>query len=331
MSRIYEAMKKAGLEHVGTETKELEPLLLDSLRQTPVEKVTVAAVETLPPLAEAPVQAEAVSLSFADLQARCAHPLWNPDVNLDVFSNPALTFGAEQFRTLRSRLYQSRSSQPLRTILVTSSVAGEGKTFVANNLAQAIVRQPDCRVLLIDADLRCSKLHLMLGAPAGPGLSDYLKGVADECAVIQSEPENKLCFVAAGTKVTNPSELLSNGRLRTLLDRVGPAFDWVIVDSPPHLPLADASVIADLCDGVLLVARAGFTPGQIAQRAGQELQARKSVLGVVLNAGDEASAAYELYEQRRQAEHTAESTGDASNDTSGSGLFRISRRKKKDG
>ncbi len=125
-------------------------------------------------------------LRFDDLRARCAHPVWHPDPNVNVFGNERLSpHGAEQFRTLRSRLYQLRTTQNLRTLLITSSVPGEGKTFVTTNLAQAIVRQPDRRALIIDGDLRCARLHVPLGAPNSPGLSDYLRGEADELAVIQ--------------------------------------------------------------------------------------------------------------------------------------------------
>src|SRR5207253_8539272 len=113
------------------------------------------------------------------------------------------------------------------------SVPAEGKTFVAANLAQSIVRQPDRRVLLIDADLRASSLHLALGAPSTPGLTDYLRGEADEFAIIQSGPDKNLCFIPGGNEVSNPSELLLGERMRHLLDVVTPMFDFVILDSPP--------------------------------------------------------------------------------------------------
>jgi capsular exopolysaccharide synthesis family protein len=234
-------------------------------------------------------------LRFDDLRKRCAHPDWHPDPNVNVFHNPALSeHGAEQFRTLRSRLYQLRNNESLRTLLVTSSVPGEGKTFVTVNLAQAIIRQPDRRALVIDADLRCARVHLSLGAPAAPGLTDYLRGEADEMAVIQHGPEGNLCFIPGGSEVTNPSELLSNGRLKTLLERLAGVFDWIIVDSPPCLPVADASILAGICDGVLLVVKAGSTPSAVAQRAKQELQTR-NVVGVVLNAVGEADAYASAY------------------------------------
>jgi len=186
-------------------------------------------------------------------------------------------------------LYQMRSTQPLKTLLVTSSVPAEGKTFVTNNLAQSIVRQPDRRVLIIDADLRCSRLHVPLGAPASPGLTEYLKGEADEYAIVQNGLDGNLCFIPGGIESSHPSELLSNGRLKSLLARMSPVFDWIILDSPPLLPVADSSFLADLVDGVLLVVRAGQTPMATAQRSCQELQGR-NVVGVVLNAVDPAHA-----------------------------------------
>ncbi|MFZ0910947.1 MAG: CpsD/CapB family tyrosine-protein kinase, partial [Candidatus Acidiferrales bacterium] len=204
--------------------------------------------------------------------------------------------GAEQFRTLRSRLYQIRSAQPLSVVLVTSSVPAEGKTFVTSNLAQSIVRQPDRHALIIDGDMRCPRLHQALGAPQTPGLTDYLRGDADEMAVIQNGGGGNLFFIGGGTKVSNPSELLSNGRLSTLLKKVAHAFDWVIIDAPPCLPVADATVIADFCDGILFVVRAGSTPGAVAQRAFQELRGR-NILGVVLNAVEDTHAYGSTYYQ----------------------------------
>jgi capsular exopolysaccharide synthesis family protein len=217
------------------------------------------------------------------------------DPNLVLFQSAESPLpGTEQFRTLRSRLYRIREKQTLRTILVTSTVPAEGKTFVAVNLAQAIARQQDRRVLLIDADLRAPRIHTLLGAPSGPGLADYLQGEASELETIQRGPEECLCFIPAGKHVAHPAELISNGLLKRLLERVTPLFDWIILDSPPVLPVADPSVLAHLCDGVLLVVRAGVTPSAIVQRTCKELLGR-NVLGVVLNAVDEKARAYDSY------------------------------------
>lgn len=291
MSRIHEALKKAEQERAAAHQNSAAP---DSLF-APAKVITEVQSPTEPPSMKSAVDVMAATavmppilpgghLRFEELRGRCSKPEWRLDPNTSVFiSSDPSTPGAEQFRTLRSRLYQLRGNQPLRTILVTSSIPGEGKTFVSSNLAQAIVRQPDRRALIIDADLRRPRLHLPFGAPQAPGLTDYLRGEADEFAVIQNGHESNLCFIPGGNEVTNPSELLSNGRLKALLDRVTPVFDWVILDSPPCLPVADASVLGDMCDGVLLVVRSGSTPSELAKKAVQELQG-KSIVGVVLNA-----------------------------------------------
>jgi len=290
MSRIHEALKKAEQERATIATAEtaVAPLQVESAAEA-----TVAPTRTNEmPLQSGDMLSRTVVTSrgsgeylrFDDLRARCAHPVWHLDPNVNVFVNTdSTTGGSEQFRTLRSRLYQMRSNQPLRTLLVTSSIPTEGKTFVTNNLAQAIVRQPDRRALIIDADLRRSRLHVPLGAPSSPGLTDYLRGTADMISIIQQGEEGNLCFIPGGDEVTNPSELIANGRMKMLLDRLAPIFDWIILDSPPCLLVADASMLADLCDGVLLVTRAGVTPAATAQRACQELRGR-NVVGVVLNA-----------------------------------------------
>jgi len=289
MSRIHEALKKAEQERAAAQPVDNST----SLPSTATEVIPRAheGSDNAPSIfkhSTAVVPQPGNLRRFEDLCQQCLHPHWHPDPNVNIFSNPALSANAaEQFRTLRSRLYQLRGSQQLRTLLIASSIPAEGKTFVTNNLAQAIVRQPDRRCLIIDADLRCSRLHVPLGAPPSPGLTDYLLGEADEVSVIQHGQDGNLCFIPGGKEVANPSELLLNGRLRTLLERVTPIFDWVILDSPPLLPVADASLLADHVDGVILVVRAASTPTLTAERACQELQGR-NVVGVVLNAVEQS-------------------------------------------
>jgi len=288
MSRIHEALKKAEQERAANPPAEVPAPIHETAVSAPVLESGAPSIATA--TISRPVSASAETqeyLRFDDLRARGVRAQWHLDPNSNVFFNAGLSaHGAEQFRTLRSRLYQIRNSQTLRTLLVTSSLPAEGKTFVTTNLAQAIVRQPDRRVLMIDADLRCPRLHVPLGAPSSPGLTDYLLGETNEMQVIQTAQEGNLCLIPGGKQVTNPSELLSNGRLKSLLDRVTPVFDWVILDSPPCLPIADASILADLCEGVLLVVRAASTPSEVAKKACQELQGR-NLVGVVLNALDE--------------------------------------------
>ena len=297
MSRIYEALKKAGFEPSAVSAATEAPLPeVQSVVSQAEEEVANLRDIGLPGLPETSPQ---LPLRFADIKENCALCAWRPDPRANVFVNGSHNPEAsEQFRTLRSRLYHLRSEKPLRVVLITSSLSGDGKTLTASNVAQAIACQPNQRVLLIDADLRSSQLQVALGAPLEPGLSDYLSGKADEIAVIQRGPIDGLYFIPGGKPMTNASELLSNGRLRELIERTAPCFDWVIIDSPPCVPVADASVIAALCDGTLLVVRAASTPLSAARKACQELQ-KRNLLGVVLNAVDEKTLTYTTYYERR--------------------------------
>lgn len=282
MSRIHDALKKAAEERARHEAQ-------NSSRETfeITEEIRQPAPpsEVLPimPGSEAPSENRRPPL-FEDLLKRCAHPRWDADQLTNVFENDETkTAGAESFRVLRSRIYDVAAQRSLKRILTTSSVPGEGKTFVAVNLARSIVRQPERRVLLIDADLRSPCLHLAFGAPSKPGLTEYLRGELDEYRIIQSGPIENLCIIPAGDKVHDPSELLLNGRMKTLLDFVAPIFDFVILDSPPIVPVHDASSLAELSDGTLFVVRAGTTDYEVAAKGVAEFR-NKNLLGTVLNA-----------------------------------------------
>lgn len=196
--------------------------------------------------------------------------------------------GAEQFRTLRSRLHQIRTRRPLRTILITSAMAGEGKSFVAANLAHAMAYQQMNRVLLIDGDLRKPRLHEILGAPAEPGLVEYLSGNVDEFQAVQQGAIKNLFFVSAGQISSNSAELLTSDALPSLMKQLSKSFDWIIIDSPPVLPVSDSSLLSNSCDGILMVVASGQTPIDAVTRATQDF-AREEILGVVLNRMEPAS------------------------------------------
>jgi capsular exopolysaccharide synthesis family protein len=147
------------------------------------------------------------------------------------------------------------------------------------------MRQTDKKVLLIDADLRASRMHIALGAPGKPGLTDYLRGDLEEAGIVQVGQAGNLCFIPGGTSISNPSELLHSERMKGLFERLTPLFDWIVLDSPPAIAVHDASILADMCDGVLFVVRAGATDFEMAQKAAVEFQ-EKNLLGVVLNRVD---------------------------------------------
>src|SRR6266436_5484783 len=306
MSRIHEALKKAAQERSAQLAAGGEPTFLE-VADSPSVALPLREVMPRPQASHAVPMDSLGYFRYEDLIQNCALPTWRIDPRMSVFEGgDDGHVGAERFRTLRSRLYQLGGARPLRRVVVTSSVPAEGKTFVAANLAQSIVRQPDRRVLLIDADLRASRLHQVLGTERGPGLSDYLKGEADEFRVVQRGTDAHWCFIPAGSEVPNPSELLLNDRMKRLLEVMTPIFDWVILDTPPALPVHDASMMADLCDGVLFVVRAGATDHQMAIKAATEFQ-EKNVLGVVLNRVD-SDAGYGGYYYGYPAEQVKRQT-----------------------
>jgi capsular exopolysaccharide synthesis family protein len=175
-----------------------------------------------------------------------------------------------------------RKVRPVQKLLVTSPLPEEGKTFVAANLARVMAKQADSRVLLIDGDLRISSLHSVVGAPSVPGLSEYLAGGFDFTSIIQRGAAENLFFIPGGATAGNPSELIGNGRLELLMKRMAPVFDWIIMDSPPAIPVSDARMLAGFCDGVLMLVNAGTTPFDLAQKACREF-AKNQLLGVILN------------------------------------------------
>ena len=282
MSRIHEALKKAAEERSAQSASKTASDLVDLT----AGNAPTAAVLTAEPRTERgqvrPKNEPAIT-QFQEFAKLCTAATWKIEPSASVFSaHMEHQAGAEKFRTLRSRLYQIASSQPLKKILVTSSTPAEGKTFVAANLAQSFIRQADKRVLLIDSDLRASRLHMHLGAQEKPGLTDYLRGECDEFQMTQISADGNLCLIPGGADVTNPSELLHSERMRHLLDRMSLIFDWIILDSPPALAVHDASILADMCDGVLFVVRAGSTDFEVAAKASAEFPEKK-LLGVVLN------------------------------------------------
>jgi protein-tyrosine kinase len=294
MSRIHEALKKAAQERSERGVAHGSEDLIDFV-ETPGVSAPAAVLQTTEPKVGPSPKANGPLGEFDRLVARCRKVEWNTEPRFSVFADETVNrAGVEKFRTLRSRLYQVAAAQPLKRILLTSSLPEEGKTFVAMNLAQSIIRQTDKKVLLIDADLRASRMHVALGAPGKPGLTDYLRGDLEEAGVIQVGQGGNLCFIPGGTSISNPSELLHSKRMTGLLERLAPLFDWIVLDSPPALAVHDASILADMCDGVLFVVRAGSTDFEMAQKAAGEFQ-EKNLLGVVLNRVDKSETYGDYY------------------------------------
>lgn len=309
MSRIYEALQKAESER-SQEDRTRTP-------RTPEQVANPAPSVNFEPLPQtAVVEAEYESAIPAPARPRPAAPTaaavmqepldlnkierrpWSP-----VFARlPALLHrgpAVEQFRSLRSRIFELRDLGPLKTILISSGLPQEGKSFVSVNLAFSLARHKNSKVLLIDGDMRRYTMHQTLGCESQPGLADYLAGKAGLVEVMQRPQEMpstdsvkqpalpNLTFIAGGNGGDRAADLSGSPRFGDLIRQASPYFDWIIVDSSPVLPVSDAVNLARFCDGVLLVARGGVTKFPIAQRAQSELKAAK-VLGFVLNAVHEA-------------------------------------------
>lgn len=295
MSRIHEALKQAaqGREPAlfADEARVARSMIANASEGQAIERLDLSL-----PVSEERVAA-ADGFTLKDLWQRSKKSSWKLDPNYNVVSN-GRPFApcAEQFSKLRAALYQIRGVDSLRIILITSSLPSEGKSFVALNLALAIVRQHNRRVLLVDGDLRMPRLASCLGVPGTPGLTEFLQGAANEGSITQTDAQGQLFFISAGSAVNNPAELLSTERLGSLLRRMATLFDWVIVDAPPVLPVSDASLLAGRCDGVLVVVRAGSTGYDVVGRTLQELQGKR-ILGVVLNRAEEEATygAYSYY------------------------------------
>jgi len=189
MSRIHDALKKAEEDKLAGKVPAPTPML-DAMERVstpePVEEHTIAAPVPMP-IGNAVGNDAAAAASADVLLQRCSKVHWHPKRNVALFleSQVQVAPGMEEFRTLRARLFQMRAKKPLKTILVSSALPDEGKSFVSGNLAQVFARQRGGRTLLIDCDLRKPQLHEMFGAPNTPGVSEYLQGKADEFSIIQ--------------------------------------------------------------------------------------------------------------------------------------------------
>ena len=272
MSRLYEALQRADLERKTSPALETDQV---------IEPAPITEVEE-----PSPFKAEVVLDDVARFP-------WSPSIH----TFPTLAdrgAGVEQFRGLRSRIYQARYEAPLKTILVSSGMPAEGKSFITANLAVNLARNSEHNILLIDADLRRPSLHKLLGAPNVPGLSEYLSGTAELKDIMQRDRSSKasdntsvgsisnLTFIPSGECGDNSSELEANHRIEELITTLSPSFDWILIDSPPVLAVTDAVELSHAAAAVLLIARGARTPYDVAQRT-QAAFSKARILGFVLN------------------------------------------------
>jgi capsular exopolysaccharide synthesis family protein len=208
----------------------------------------------------------------------------------------ALTPGspvAEEFRSLWARIRSIGDERPFRAIGFVSAGSGEGKTTMAIGLACVIAREPNRRVLLIEADLRRPMVNTYLGIFRAPGLGEWLIAKDNEVPLRRLTPMG-VSLLPAGLGPAERPEMLGSERMARLIEAARGAFDFVIVDCPPLMPVADAAILQDLLDGYLLVVRARRSPREAIQRAVSGLKPGR-IQGVILNDCSEILPSYYRY------------------------------------
>jgi protein-tyrosine kinase len=193
----------------------------------------------------------------------------------------------EQYRKLAGVLHHAQLEKNIKVVMVTSSVASEGKTLTSTNLALTFSESYRRSVLLIDADLRRPTLHEAFQVPNISGLGDGLRAELEEkLSLVQVSP--RLTLLTAGRPDSDPMSGLTSERMRRVIEEAAARFEWVIIDTPPAVSLPDARLLATMVDATLLVVQAGRTPYPVIKRAIDGL-GRDRILGVVLNRGEEGA------------------------------------------
>jgi len=277
MSYIYEALQRAEAERSGGALPRNTDSVADLLQGVEQEVERKQSLSELPP---------ATGLEFprADTfaSAKVLSPALAADSRLVCLTDQG-GLAAEKFRVLGLKLRHLRELRKLKRIVITSSIPEEGKSLIAANLALNQARSKVLNAVLIDGDLRRPELASRFGFRRDlAGLSEVLRGERQLTEVVYKLEGSGLRFLPAGVTPENPIEVMQSGRLQQLLEQLETFFDWIIIDTPPVLPLADTPLWMKLADGVLLVTREGVCEKKQLTRA-LEVIDKATMLGVVVN------------------------------------------------
>lgn len=308
MSRIDQALKRAGTRGPGA--------TVPSNEQAFVSPWSVPAEEPSPNPAVVPAPAPPrVAIPDAPVQVQAPTVVDEPSAEAGIEPHRVVSFGSkwrerlatspeadpafvEQFRRLAGTLHRSQAATGIRILMVTSATPDDGKTLTALNLALVLSESYHRRVLLIDADLRRPSLGRAAELTGAPGLSDALKATLDQKLAVIPVTDT-LTLLPAGRPDPDPMGALTSPRMKQILDEASARFDWVILDSPPMGPMADAHLLAEMADAAVFVVRAGRTQHALVKKAIEAL-GRERLLGVVLNGVErmpkDSYAAYEATE-----------------------------------
>jgi capsular exopolysaccharide synthesis family protein len=292
MSNIFDALQRAEADHgVGGPGLSLVTELLQSAEQKIHDSVLNVEMQPSADAFDASPQAQ----DSTDDMDRC--PLLAVSIRegsrlVSVAEEGSL--GAEKFRFLAVRLRQLRQNRSLKKILITSTIPQEGKSTVAANLACTLANRRQQKTLLLEGDLRRPNIAHQLGIGRVSGLCEWLSGQTESINIHKLE-DLGLWILTAGAAPQNPLELMQSGKLSLLMEQLEAWFDWIVIDSPPVLPLADTSLWSRLADGIVLVTRNGTTEKQQLQR-GLEAIEKPKLLGALINSS--ANAAHADYYQQ---------------------------------
>lgn len=309
MSRVFDALRKAGARPSDSAAALVDaveksfhpesvssarvqpgpelPLVFDALRKAgarPSDPSTALSPAVLVDALEKSFQPESFSSARAQLGVRS---------RLVFYTEPSSP-GAERYRLLRHRLNAAHTEANIRTLLITSPGPAEGKSTVALNLAAALAEKENQHVLLLEGDLRCPSLTRALGLKLPSGLTQCERSdVGLRSAIWRVEPLG-FYLLPAGKAMDNPAELLGSEWFPEMTAKLAACFDWIIIDAPPVLPVADAVSLKRLADSSIVVARAGRTQRGAVTEAIRIL-GRTGVLGVLLNGVEKFDDGYNQY------------------------------------
>lgn len=305
MSYIYEALQRAETERAGGSLPTNADSVADLLQKVEQEIDRKQSLSELPPSTK-PEVAEAGSFA----SAKVLLPTTASDARLVCLTDQG-GLAAEKFRVLGLKLRHLRDRRKLKRIVITSSIPQEGKSLITANLALNQSRSKILKTVLIDGDLRRPELAKRFGFSRNlAGISEVLRGERQLTEVVYKLEGTGLWFLPAGVTPENPIEVMQSGRLQPLLEQLEAFFDWIIIDTPPVLPLADTPLWMKLADGVLLVTREGVCEKKQLERTVEVID-RSTVLGVIVNSCESNEQKYYY------ARYGAAPAGDASASAAG--------------
>lgn len=311
MSRLYEALQRS-----QGETTSASPLATPAPAEAPDAQLPGLPVDNTAALDALATEAPPAAAWLAVPPDRMLHPIPTPEQRLISITNPNSP-GAEMFRVLATRLAHLRRKRPLKRLLITSAVGDEGKSVVSVNLAFTLARRTGERVLLIEADLRRPTASALLATTQLRGISDWHQhklALQDTFYQLEGMP---LWLLSAGKGIEEPLPLLESDAFAQMLNAVSEGFDWVLLDCTPMLPMADATSLSRLCDGVLVVAREGHTRKRTLNRALNSIEKKKQ-LGFVFNEASTVQLGYEQYYGRYYGQKKSKGDEDSQNGNMGS-------------